>query len=419
MPNKQVLKNDIRLITAPLQETQTASILVLTRVGSRYESRETGGISHFIEHMLFKGTDKRPDTLALAKALDGVGAEFNAFTSKDITAYYVKADFRHLSLAIDVLSDMLLHSKFDEGEIEKEKGVIVEEINMYEDNPIMYVEDLLEQTMFGDNELGRTISGSRENVRSLNRDKMLEYRDQFYNGKNTVIAVAGRFADSHLKEIEEKFVLPAGEGKNQFTKLSFEQKEPRLTVKDKETEQVQVALGFPAYAYGDPRVYILQLLSVILGGNMSSRLFLEVREKNGLAYFIRSSVGMYEDIGTFVIQAGLDKNRIDDAIKLIMLELKKIKDGIVEEELQRAKDYLAGKLAIDLEDSAELSQWYGQQELMCEKMLTPGEKIKIIMAINRDEIINIARDVLDFNRVSLAVIGPFKEAEERFKKLLV
>ena len=247
-------------------------------------------------------------------------------------------------------------------------------INMYEDNPLMYVEDLLEQTMFGDSELGWMISGSRESVRSIDREKMIKYRDLFYNGNNTVIALAGRFTDDHLKEIEEKFTLPESAGKNKFTKLSFEQKEPKLTVRYKETEQVQIALGFPSYAYDDPRVYNLQLLSVILGGNMSSRLFLEVREKNGLAYFIRSSVGMYEDIGTFVIQAGLDKNRIDDAIKLIIVELKKIKEGISAEELQRAKDYLAGKLAIDLEDSSELSQWYGQQELMCEKMLTSRRK---------------------------------------------
>jgi predicted Zn-dependent peptidase len=414
---KKVLKNNTRLITVPMGDTKTATLLVMCRIGSRYETKRINGVSHFVEHLMFKGTKKRPTTLHLSKELDGVGAEFNAFTGKDYTGYYIKADGRHLSLAIDVLSDMLLNSKFEAAEIEREKGVIVEEINMYEDNPIMYVEELLEQEMFSGNQLGWSIAGTRETVRGLTRDDLVGYRDKYYRGANMVIGLGGQFTDEHLKQLEASFSFTKSTSQSKFTPITIDQKKPRVHLYFKETEQTQLALGFPAYSYTDKRMPALQLLSVILGGNMSSRLFLKVRERNSLAYYIRSSVTNYQDTGALVIQSGLDKTRIDKAIKLIMQEVKKITTGVTAAELSRAKEYVAGKNALHLEDSSSMTQWYVGQELLTNSIETPDKKLQKIMAVTREDVARVATDVLRSHKASLAVIGPFKD-KERFLSLL-
>ncbi len=416
MHKKQTLKNGIRLITSPLKETQTASLLVLTKVGSRQETKPIYGISHFVEHMMFKGTKKRPTTLDLSKELDGIGAEYNAYTGKDVTGYYIKSDSRHLSLAIDMLSDMLINSKFDAEELAKEKGVIVEEINMYEDNPMMFIEEVLEEMVFTGSQLGHQIAGSRETVRAVTRASMMKYKNNFYNGSNLVIALAGKFTDKHVQEIKAKFDIKKGT-KSKIIKSVATQKTPQVAVKHKDTEQVQLALGFPAFSQTDKRNYALQLMSVILGGNMSSRLFINIREKNGLCYFIRSWPNLYEDRGAMVIQAGLDKARIDFAIKAIMTELDKLKVGVTEEELKRAKEYIAGKTAIDLEDSMSIAQYYGNLELLGKPLVAPAEKLKKIMAVKASEVKAVAEEIFDFKKANLAVIGPFKDSA-RFKKLL-
>ena len=416
MYKKQTLKNGIRLITSPLKETQTASLIVMVKVGSRYEADRDGGLAHFVEHMMFKGTRKRPDTLALSKELDGVGAEYNAFTSKDVTAYFIKADSRHLPLAIDMLSDMLLRSKLEAAEIEKEKGVIVEEINMYEDNPLMYVEEMLEEVMFGGNPLGRMIAGSRETVRAVKRAQMAAFKNKYYQGRNVVIGLAGNFLPAQVEEIKKKFSFLAGSRKN-FNKLKISQLAPRVKVKYKETEQVQLALGWPAYSYFDERIYPLQLLSVILGGNMSSRLFINVREKNGLAYFVHSGVNVYEDTGSLVIQAGLDKTRMDLAIKTILAETEKMKHNVSMAELKRAKDFISGKIALDLEDSLSIARWYASQEIMTGKTMTPKEKLERLNKVTIKEIQQAAKEVFSRKKISLAIIGPFKDAK-KFRELL-
>lgn len=417
MYQKIEFKNKVRLIAVPSADTQAVTVLVLVRAGSRYETRANNGVSHFVEHMMFKGTKARPHTLALAKELDGVGAEFNAFTGKDYTGYYVKANAKHLPLAVGILSDMLLNSKFDGKEIDREKGVILEEINMYEDNPLMYVEDLLEEIMYQGNPLGYLIAGSRETVRSFNRDVLVGYYQKLYRGKNIVITVAGNFDQQAIKDIEKKFGFKAKVKLNSFRKIKITQNQPRVAVKYKETEQTQLALGFPAYCYSNPKLHALQLLSVILGGNMSSRLFLRVRERQGLAYYIRSSSHSYEDTGALVIQAGLDKLRIDQAIKLILNELSKIKKGVSQSELKRAKEYLAGKTILDLEDSSHVAQWYSQQELLTDKLLTPDQKIRKLMAVKAEQVALAAKEVINFKRLNLAVIGPFKD-KNKFYQLI-
>jgi len=427
MFKKIIFKNGLRLVLAPLKETKTITLLVLFGVGSRYENKKINGISHFIEHMMFKGTKKRPNTLALSKELDKVGAEYNAFTAKDHTGYYIKINYKHVDLAFDILSDMLFNSKFDPEELEKEKGVIIEEINMYEDNPMIYIDHLFEEIVYQGNSLGWQISGTRESVSTLNREELVNYLNRFYEPKNTVIGVAGSFGREIVKLVEQHFVEHTNTNKMQiylnkmqarFDKFVSKQTGPQINLRFKETEQVQLALGFSGYPYTDPRIYALSLLAIILGGNMSSRLFIRVRERLGLAYHIRAGLNIYQDTGNFVIEAGLDKARINEAIRVILEELKKVKEeGVTSEELKRAKDFLDGKMTIELEDSSNVVEWYTKQELLIRKILTPEEKLKKFFAVTKAQVKKVAYDIIKEGKLNLALIGPFKE-ENRFLKLL-
>lgn len=434
---KRTLPNGIRLISAPLVESQTATIIVMFGTGSRYETPQTNGMAHFLEHMFFKGTEKRPNAVDITKTLDGVGAEFNAFTSKDHTAYYVKVAHEHLTLAVDVVSDILLHSRFDEKELEKEKGVIVEEINMYEDNPMMHVHDIFEEQMYQGNSLGWHIAGSRETVRATTRKDMVAYKETHYRGDNTVIAIAGRVGPETEAHIEKAFSKlpsrpasegrPAGDGQNhdaakkpkfEFPIFTVDQKAPRVKVLHRAAEQAQVMLGFPAYSYFDEDEMVAQVLATILGGNMSSRLFVSVREDRALAYMVRAGTTQYQDTGNFTIQSGLDKNRLQDALKVIRQELEKAADkGVTEEELARAKAYIEGKVSINLEDTSSLAQWYSEQELLTNETHTPEDRFKRLHKISAADVDRVAKNLFDFNKATLAIIGPYKD-EKEFEGLL-
>src|SRR3989338_7779233 len=324
MFHKTNLKNGLRLITVPNKGTKAVTVLILLPVGSRYETKDIGGLSHFIEHMMFKGTEKRPTSLDISKELDGIGAEFNAFTSKDYTGYYIKSSADKVELAFDILSDMLFHSKIDEAELNKERGVIVEEINMYEDNPLMYVESLFEELVFGDQPLGWQIAGTREIIKTVPRQKLMYYMHKYYQPANMILIVAGYINKAQVKKLTGQYFGSFGKNEfKKFTEYGSPQDSPRIKVSYKETEQIQLCLGYPGISFFDEVRYPLQLLSIILGGNMSSRLFVNIRERYGLCYFIRASTEHYHDAGTFVVQAGLEKARIMEAIKLIMEELKK------------------------------------------------------------------------------------------------
>ncbi|MBI5071557.1 insulinase family protein [Candidatus Falkowbacteria bacterium] len=420
MFQKKVLKNGLRFLTSPIPGTEAATILVLCKVGSRYEARESNGVSHFIEHMMFKGTEKRPETIDISRDLDSVGAEYNAFTSRDNTGYFIKIEQDKIELALDMMSDMLRNSKFDEKEIKRESGVISEEIRMYEDNPMMFIEDLLEETMFGDHPLGWKISGDVATVKSFNRKMMLEYRDKFYQPNNTVLALAGKFDDKAVALAEKYFGETGVKVKPVFKKFSFSSGEskPKLKIQFKETEQAQLAIGFPGYSHFNPEHYALQILSIILGGYMSSRLFISIREKRGLCYFIRSYANVYEDTGNLVIQSGLDKTRIASAIGAIFEELDKvIRNGVTEEELKRAKECVKGRLVLALEDSSQVADWYAKQELLIGEILTPEEKLKKVFAVTAGDIKKVAKEVMQKNKMSIALIGPFKD-ETPFAKFL-
>ncbi|PIY96967.1 MAG: hypothetical protein COY66_02235 [Candidatus Kerfeldbacteria bacterium CG_4_10_14_0_8_um_filter_42_10] len=418
---KKTFPNGLKAIVAPLKDTKTITLLVLVKVGSRHEPQNLNGVSHFIEHMMFKGTVKRPTTLQISKELDGVGAECNAFTQKDQTGYHIKVNHEKKKLAFDVLSDMLKNSLFDPKELNRERGVIEEEINMYKDNPQSYVDSLFEELLYGkDNRLGQLISGPKAVIRKVTRSQMMRYKKKYYHPRNMLVVISGKINPQEgFRLIEKHFNWERTKDKaSSFSKVKVIQNAPRAKVEYKKTEQVQLCLGFPAYSYFHKDLEALYLLNIILGGNMSSRLFINIRERQGLCYFIRSSANIYEDIGNFVIQSGLDRRRISQAIVRILEEIKKIKQTAVSsEELDKAKEYLKGRLTLEMEDSEQIAGWYGIQQLLTGKTLTLEQKLRKIQKVKIGDIQRVAKDIFQTSKINLALIGPFT-AKQEFLKLL-
>lgn len=410
---KSKFSNGTTLITVPVPGTEAITALALFPVGSRYESLKQNGLSHFIEHMMFKGTKKRPTTLHISKELDNVGAEYNAYTSRDYTGYYVKIASQHANLALDLLSDMIWNSKFDESEVNREKGVIIEEINMYQDNPTMYIEQLFEEAIFSGHPLGRDIAGTAETIKNFSRSEIIKYYKNFYQPQNLILVLAGKVDKNFRisKFLNNNF---SQSKKSNYLSAKIDRiKNPQIKIRFKKTDQVHVALGFPAYSYDDPRLFALTLLNIILGGTMSSRLFTEVRERRGLAYMVRSGLNNYQDIGNLVIQAGLDKNRLAEALKVILKELKKMKEkGVTAAELKMAKENIAGRLILNLEDSSAQAEWYGRQALLMKKIMTPEERLKKYQTTTLKDIKEAAENIFKLPQLRLAVIGPYQDGLE-------
>jgi predicted Zn-dependent peptidase len=410
-------KNKAKLLLIPFKDTKAVTVLFMFGVGSRHEAAEINGASHFIEHLMFKGTKKRPTTLDISRALDRVGAEFNAMTSKDYTGYYIKINYENIDLAVDILSDMLLNSKFDAKEINRERGVIIEEINMYHDNPLMLIESLFEEILYEGNTLSWEIAGPEDVIKKITRTQLLNYKTAYYRADNVVIAVAGKIDGKVRQLIAKKFANKLADKKTKikpFYTFVDTQKEPRLKLHFRDTKQVQLAIGFPAFGYEDPRIYALHLLSIILGGNMSSRLFISVRERRGLAYFIRCYPNYYTDTGNIFIQSGLDPSRIDEALAVIFSELKKVKTkGITAKELEDSKEFLRGKMVLSLEDSSTFAEYFAKQLLLTGKVLTPEQKMKKYDEVTIADIKKLAQTIFQKQKLNLAIIGPFKD-EKRF-----
>lgn len=419
---KYTLKNGLRVLEIPMAGLQSATVLILVGVGSRYEEKKINGLSHFLEHMAFKGTEKRPTALDIASTIDGIGGEFNAFTSKDHTGFYIKSASKHVPLLFDVLSDMLLHSKFDSAEIEREKGVIIEEINMYEDTPMRKIGDIYENLLYGDTKLGRDISGTAQVIRSIKRGDFISYVDRFYSPSNTVVIVSGSMITNsklNIKELAESYLGGWKEKQvEQADQVQDNQSNPQVIVRYKDTQQAHLCLGVRSYEITHPDRYKLGVMTNVLGGGMSSRLFIEVRERRGLAYYIRSSNEMYADVGNFVVQAGIEIKSIEEAIKVILEQFDKIKqEKVTEAEMNKAKENMKGKLILELEDSRSMAGLFGTAELLEGEIHTPAEIIKRVDEVTADDINKIARDIFLEKTLNLAVIGPFKE-EEKFQQLL-
>ncbi len=413
MYTRTTLSNHSTLITIPNDYTNATTVLVLFPVGSRYETQELNGVSHFIEHMMFKGTTKRPTTLDISRELDGFGAEYNAYTSKDFTGYYVRIDTSRLDTALDIVSDMLWNSKFDAEEIEREKGVIAEELHMYEDNPMMDIEECMEAQLFCGSPLEWKIGGTDTIIHTFTREGMVGFRDRFYTPQNMTVVIAGKLPLDINERAERYFgasVRESAEDKNNYIHHTFIDS-PRVALKWKETEQAVMCLGFRGVSYDDSRLQALKLLHIILGATMSSRLFTEVRERRGLAYIVKTDVTAYRETGVFSVHAGLLPEKSEEALQTIIDELKKIREqGITPEELQRAKENMRGRITLSLENSSELAEWYGKQWSLRGQIETPSERCKKIDAVTLDEVTNIAREVIQFDQAKLAMIGTFKDA---------
>jgi len=414
MFRKTTLKNGLRIIAVPQKGTRAVTVLVLVATGSKYENKKINGISHFLEHMFFKGTKKRPNTTAIAETLDKVGGIYNAFTGEDYTGYFVKVDAKHFDLALDVISDIYLNSKLDSKEIKKEKRVIIEEINMYYDHPSSYIQSLWNKALYGDQPAGRDIAGTKESVLAISRNQLVDYMKTQYTGSNTIVCIAGNVSGN----VEAK-------AKRYFSKINIgniiekpcvveKQTQPESLVNFKNTDQTHFCLGVRAYNLFHPNRYVLELL----GGMMSSRLFIKVREQLGLAYYVKTGISSDPDTGCLVTQAGVDNKRAEKAVSAVLKEYKRISQNKISiKELKKAKDHFTGKMSLLFEASDAQASFYGIQELLEKKTLTPEEIYAKINKVSVNDILKVSKDIFKPEKLNLALIGPFKD-KTKFQKLL-
>jgi len=409
----------LRLVSIPMQGTKTVAVFVLVGTGSKYETKENNGISHFLEHMVFKGTTKRPGRMDISRELDSFGAEYNAFTTKEYTGYYAKASAQKLDTLLDVVFDIYLNSKLSESDIETEKGVIVEEINMWNDVPARHVGDLFERLLYGDQPAGWDIAGTKDIIRNLKRPNFVEYFNTHYIAENTVVAVAGNISPAEVKEKTGRLFSMIRHGQPVIKPAVKEfQEKPGLLVEFKQTDQTHFDIGFRAYDMYNEKKYALGILGVVLGGGASSRLWEEVREKRGLAYSVRAGQHCYTDAGYFYVSAGVNNEKVTESIEVILEEVRKIKrEGITTRELQQAKDQIAGRMALSLEESDNIAESYAESVLFENRVLTPEEELDKIKQVTLDQILEAARDIFDEKKLNLALIGPFKD-NQMFQDLL-
>ena len=417
---RDTLPSGLTLIRVPMPSVQSVTVLALVNVGSRNEQPERWGISHFLEHMVFKGTEKYPEAQVLAASVDAIGAKFNAFTSKEYTGYYVKSTSKGVNLALDVVSDMLLTPRLRQEDIDREKGVIIEEINMYADMPSSHIANLFEQMIYDQSNLGHDIIGTKETVSSFTDKDFRDHLHDWYGRGNIVLIVSGDEAIVNapdlLLKVDQLFQKGDVEQRVSTSALASLGVAPwlekKLLIEHRPTEQAHFVMGVPGLKRKDVRRPALSLLSVILGGSMSSRLFSEVREKRGLFYYVHTDTDFFHDAGLFGASAGVDPKRVEEAVKVTVSELMAAGNGqkpITSEELQRAKDNITGKFVLDLEDSESVAQYFGMKQLLTGEIETPDELLKKYMHVSLDEIQALAVEILVQDQLRFAVIGPFED----------
>jgi len=420
MFKKTTLKNGLRIITVPQKTTQALTVLVLVGTGSKYETKKINGISHFLEHMYFKGTKKRPTFLEVAETLDKIGGIYNAFTSEDFTGYFAKVAAPHFETALDWVSDIYLNSLLPDEEIRKEKGVIIEEINMYYDHPMSYIGVLWNKLLYGDQPAGWFAAGTKESVAGIDREKMVDYMKKQYVASNTVVCLSGNINQSLAIEKVKKYFSKISDQKPFLKqKVVEKQTKPAFLLNFRETDQTHICFGARTYNMFHPQKYVLEVLSLILGGMMSSRLFSEIREKLGLAYYIKTDSVSDPDTGFLVTQAGIDNKNIEKAISIILREYKKISEiKVSAAELKKAKDCIKGKASLELESSDARASFYATQELLERRILTQEEIFKKIDKVSANDIVKVARDIFKPEKMNLALIGPVKDKEKFNNKFL-
>ena len=414
---RTTLSNGTRVLTAPMDHAQSVSCFVMFAAGSRYERRDESGIAHFAEHMFFKGTERRPTARDIATEIDSIGGEFNAFTGKELTGYYVKCAAETRDVALDVLVDMLRNSRFDAGEIDREKGVIVEEMNMYADTPRSYIGNVWDRHVYGDQPLGWDVIGTEETVRGATRETFMGYLDRWYLPERTVVGLGGKIGDDLVARLEELLGdVPAGTT-GTANPLVLPQNGSPVRIHTKQSDQAHVVIGARSYPHGHPDRYVLQLLSTVLGGGMSSRLFTEVRERRGLAYYVFSANQSYADAGTIGAQAGVDLTRIEEAVETIVAELRRIsRESVPAEELEKARSFAKGRFVLGLESPHATIMFGLRREILEGGAVEPTEVLEGLDAVTTEDVARVAADLLG-GELQLALIGPFDDPE-RFESLL-
>jgi len=419
------------MIGVPMSGVKSVTMLAMVHVGSRYEESKISGISHFLEHFLLNGTKKWPSAMAISQAIDGVGGTHNAFTGKDYTGYYIKLASDKLELAVDMVSDWLLEPLLPESEMSKEKGVILEEINMYEDDPKRYIYDVFDRLVYGDSSLGRDVIGTRETVSKLKRMDLLKYLQQWYGVGNMVVGIAGdasklKTKSEKLKTMIEEYFSKGEKRVDDWVKRRKgglgvkKQNSTRLKVIDKKIEGVHFHLGFPSFKRKHKDKYALRVLATILGGNSSARLFREIREKRGWAYYAYSSVDAYDETGAIYALEGVRQDKAQESVKVTLKQFEQVagegKGKVTSEEVERAKEYLKGKLALFLEDSGDLAQFYLRRLMLYDEIKTPEEIFKELDQVSREDVVRVAKKLFVPEKANLAIIG--KVNKKKLNKLL-
>ncbi len=405
---KHILENGTRVILAPMENTQTVTVQIMVEAGSKHENKSNNGISHFLEHMMFKGTKKRPSYKVITELLDGTGGDSNAFTGKEETGYYVKVPAGKAKLALDLVSDIYLNSLFRQKDIDVERGVILQEKAMYQDLPQRYVWEIFEQLLYGDQPAGWDIVGTEKVIKSLKRKDFLDYWRKKYLPGSTVVVVAGKFKeDEILKQIKESFFQKSNQRKIGKKKVVQSQGRPQVKVHHKQTDQSHLVVGFRGPDMFSPDRYAESLLATVLGGGMSSRMFERVREKNGLAYYISAAAEQSTDTGYLVAFAGVEHQNLTKALKMTLDEFKKVAEKkVYQKELSKVKEQFKGKMLMHLESSDQVASFLGGQELHHKKVKVPAEILAEIEKVQLDDILKVARKIIQPKNLNLALIGP-------------
>ena len=420
MYKKTTLKNGLRIITVPQKETKAVTVIVMTGTGSKYEEKRLSGISHFVEHMMFKGTKKRKSSMEIAGELDKIGGEMNAFTGEEYTGYYAKVDATHFGIAIDWVADIFINSVIPEAEVNKERGVVTEEIKMFDDNPMKNIGDIWRKALYGDQPAGWFIGGTKESVLNIKREDMINYVRSQYTAPNTVVCIVGNIKEKQAIELTKKAFseIPTSLSKGKIPVIE-KQSEPNVFVFNKNTKQTTMALGVRGYDHLHKDRYVMDVIAALLGGMMSSRMFDEVREKLGAAYYVATYNEAETDTGFLSTFAGIDSSKINKVIETILKEYNKLtKVKVSEKELRKIKDFLRGKIIIGMESSDAQASFYCTQEILKNKIVPIEEIIKKIEKVKASDIMRVAKDIFKKEKLNLAIIGPYKGKEEQFKKLL-
>lgn len=423
---KTKLKNGLRCLYIPLKHTETMLAMVLVSTGTDYETKKENGLAHFLEHMCFKGTERRPSAKSIALEFDSIGADYNAFTSRGYTGYYARAHKKHAHTIFDIVSDIYLNSTFPETEIEKEKGVVIQEIHMYADDPQSRVSKLATELLYGDQPAGWEILGTKETVFSFTKEDLVRYKQNQYQAKNTLVVIAGNFNEREMsKKIEQTFGSMKSGTKNKRAETIVKQTKPQIAIDTRETDQTHLILSFRAYGYdsgGVPskiknkikRVSALRTFSTALGGGMSSRLFQKMREELGICYYVGSSASLKPDAGNLIISAGVANDRVKEALEGIMEEVRNFKKGGIHvDELKKVKEYRLSGLVLHLETTEDFADFYGKEEILQDKITTEEEVSKRIEEVTKKEVDQVAQEICVAAGVNLAITGPFKEEDKK------